>query len=442
MNRRHFLKGSVSSLLGLSIRSLLTGLPPAFLLTGAVRAQASGRKFAIIAQSGAGESVNGGGPGSFDSPDFIHAGAGSTDLTRVVDGREFTATDLAETTTFLGGSQPVRIARVFEALGPMQDNMAFFHHRTGFGIHPQFQRAQKIDGRLRGDSGRGQEHLASAIAQENAVALGTLMDQPVVLSGNATFRDAPLGTYSPTALRELVMSAVGSEVPADMFGATRNFLVDEVYRNTRESGDPNQRRFLDEFVISQNQAAEVAERLVSEVDVIDDNGLANQMKMAAIIVKLRLAPAVVVGYRFSGDNHVSNGMTVEAESTLNMMANYREFYDFAVGNGVWDEILYATLSVFGRSMNETGNGRGHNGSLSTGLLFGGHLGRQVVGGIDPTQPRGVSLPINSNTGGTENANVTEQDSFACYAKSVLQATGVPQDRLDVRVPDVPAVSLV
>ena len=442
MNRRNFLMGSAGSLLGLSIRSLLTGLTPAFLLTGQLHAQESGRKFAIIAQSGAGESVNGSGPGSFDSPDFIHAGSGSTDLTRDIDGRTYTAADLGETTSFLGGPNPVRIARVFEALGMMQENMAFFHHRTGFGIHPQFQRAQKIDGRLRGDSGRGQEHLASAIAQENATALGTLMSQPVVLSGNATFRDAPLGTYSPTALRELVMSAVGSVVPSDMFGATRNFLVDEVYQRTRESGDPNQRRFLDEFVISQNQATEVAERLVSEVEAIDDDELASQMKMAAIIIKLRLAPAIVVDYRFSGDNHVSNGMTVEAEHTLNMVADYREFYDFAVSNGVWDELLYATLSVFGRSMNETGNGRGHNGSLSTGLLFGGHLSRKVVGGIDLTQPRGVSLPINSSTGGTDNADVSEADSFACYAKSVLQAAGVPQSRLDVRVPDVPAVSLV
>ncbi len=441
MNRRHFLKGISTSLLGLSIRSLLTGLPPAFFLTGQLRAQESGRKFAIIAQSGAGESVNGSGPGSFDSPDFIHATANATDLTRVIGGRTFSAADLGETTNFIDGPNAVRIARCFEALGPMQDHMAFFHHRTSFGIHPQFQRAQKIDGRLRGRTGRGQEHLASALAQENATALGTLMDRPVVLSGNASFEDAPLGTYSPTAIRELVLSAVDSEIPSDMFGATRNFLVDRVYRGTRSSGDPNQMRFLDEFVISQNQATDVAERLFSEVDAIDDDGLASQMKMAAIIVKLRLAPAVVVGYRFSGDNHVSNGMTVEAEDTLNMMADYREFYDFAMTNGVWDDLLYATLSVFGRSMNETGNGRGHNGSLSTGLLFGGHLERRVVGGLDTTQPRGVSLPLNASTGSTENPNVGEQDLFACYAKSVLQAAGVPEDRLDVRVPDVPHVTL-
>ena len=441
MNRRNFLKGSTSSVLGMSVRSLLTGLPPAFLLMGQLQAQEAGRKFAIIAQSGAGESVNGCGPGSFDSPDFIHPSENATDLTRDIDGRTFSAADLGTTTNYLGGANPVRIARCFEALGPMQDNMAFFHHRTNFGIHPQFQRAQKIDGRLRGQSGRGQEHLASAIAQENATALGTLMDRPIVLSGSASFQDSPLGTYSPTAIRELVLSAVDSEVPSEMFGATRNFLVDQVYRQVRESGDPNKQQFLDEFVVSQNQATDVAERLFNEVDAVNDDGLASQMKMAAIIIKLRLAPAVVVGYRLSGDNHVSNGMTVEAEDTLNMMADYREFYDFAVGNGVWDELLYATLSVFGRSMNETGNGRGHNGSLSTGLLFGGHLSRRVIGGIDTNAPRGFSLPLNANTGATANPNVAEEDLFACYAKSVLQAAGVPQDRLDVRVPDVPSVAI-
>ncbi|MEO1582143.1 MAG: hypothetical protein AAFR91_09850 [Pseudomonadota bacterium] len=442
MNRRKFLTGSTASFVGLSVRSLLTGLPPAFFLTGQLRAQDAGRKFAVIAQSGAGESVNGAGPGSFDSPDFIHPSDSATDLTRVIDGRTFSAADLGATTDYLGGANPVRISRCFEALGPMQDNMAFFHHRTGFGIHPQFQLAQKIDGRLKGDDGRGQEELPAAIAQENATALGTLTDRPIVLSGNATFQDAPLGSYSPTSIRELVLSAVSSEVPAEMFSATRNYLIDEVYQGTRESGDPNQQRFLDEYVVSQNQATEVAERLLDEVNAIDDDGMASQMKMAAIIIKLRLAPVVVVDYRLSGDNHVGNGMTVEAEHTLNMMADYREFYDFAVSNGVWNDLLYATVSVFGRSMNETGNGRGHNGSLSTGLLFGGHLTRKVVGGIDATRPRGFCMPINANDGGTANPNVSEDDTFACYAKSVLQAAGVPSPRLDVRVPDVPSVALV
>ncbi|MEO0973154.1 MAG: hypothetical protein AAFX85_08655 [Pseudomonadota bacterium] len=163
--------------------------------------------------------------------------------------------------------------------------------------------------------------------------------------------------------------------------------------------------------------------------------------MAAIIAKLRLAPAVVTTFSLSGDNHQPDGLTVEAERTLEMMAAYRDFYDFANAMGVYDECLYATLTVFGRTMNERGNGRGHNRNLATGLIAGRHLNRTVVGGIDPNEPSGQSLPFNSATGGTDDPDVSVDDSFAAYAKSVMKAAGVPDDRLDVRFRDVPAVAL-
>lgn len=441
MNRRHFLRVSAGSALAVSVRSLLTGLPAAFLLTGQTRAQEAGRKFVMLAQSGAGEAVNGFGPGSFDSPDFSHPAPDESDATRDIAGRTFSAADLSATTDFLGGNSPVRIARCFEALGAMQDNMAFFHHRTNFGIHPQMQSAQAIGGAMRGADGRGQEQLASALAQENAVALGSVIDRPIVLSGSVSYENTPLTRYEPTVLKELVLSSVSTAVPSDMFGAARDKMLDRVYTNVRDNGTPNQRRFLDDYVLSQAQAVDVAERLVAEVDEIVDDGLTSQMKMATIIGKLQLAPVAVVGYRVSGDNHVPNGLEVETSLTLDMMASYREFYDFALSNGFWDQMLYATLSVFGRKMNVSNNGRGHNGSLSTGLLFGGQLQRAVVGGINPDNPRGESLPINSTTGGTGNPDVSDGDSFACYAKSVMMASGVPQDRLDARVPDVPAVRL-
>ena len=444
MDRRHFLKGAGGSALALSIRSLLTGLPPAFLLSGTVKASDASdasRKFGIIALSGAGESVNGCGPGSFDNPNFIHPSPGSTDLRVTIAGREFGALDLSETTQYLDGPQPVRIARCFEALGPMQDDMAFFHHRTSLGIHPQFPIAKKIGGAIKGPDGRGEEELVSAIAQENAASLGTVLSQPIVLSNSVTFQSTPLNTYAPTVIKELVASGVASAVPEQIFSAARNRLVDDVYGRIKDGGNPNQKRFLDEFVLSQTQADEVASKLMNEVVNISDDGLMSQMRMAAIIVKLRLAPAVAVGYRFSGDNHVADGLSIEAEDTLNMMAAYRDFYDFANTMGVWEDCLYATLSVFGRSMDERGNGRGHNGSLSTGLLFGSHLQRKVVGGLDPTSDRGASLPFNAATGALDNPNVSVSDGFASYAKTVLKAAGVPDDRLEVRVRDVPAVTL-
>ncbi|MEM7678859.1 MAG: hypothetical protein AAF449_23000, partial [Myxococcota bacterium] len=416
-------------------------LPPGFLLSGRAWAADPVRKFAIIAQSGAGEAINGFGPGSFESPAFIHPSVRDSDHVVDVAGRRYTADALSETTTFIDGPNPVRIAQCFEALGPMQDHLVFFNYRTSLGIHPQFPVAQRAGGKIRGPDGRGSEELASAIAQENAVSLGTLLAKPIVLSGSATYRGAPLSPYSPTVIKELVSSSVERQVPSKMFSAARNRLIDRIYRNVKSSGTPNQKRFLDEYAISQQQADQVASKLFEEVVDIADDGYTSQMKMAAIIIKLRLAPVVVVGYRTSGDNHVVDGLSVEAVHSLNMMATYRNFYDFANEMGVWDRCLYGTVSVFGRTMDERGNGRGHNGNLCSGLLFGGHLGRKVVGGIDSEMPRGVCLPFNAATGGLGNPNVSVQDSQACYAKSVLKAVGVPQERLEERVRDVPAVTL-
>ena len=84
MDRRSFLKQTGA--LGLSIRSLLTGLPPAFLLTGRAMAMEPLRKFSVIAQSGAGESVNGFGPGSFESAAFIHPSRSDSDYSRTIAG--------------------------------------------------------------------------------------------------------------------------------------------------------------------------------------------------------------------------------------------------------------------------------------------------------------------------------------------------------------------
>ena len=444
MNRRNFLLSSGGGLMGLSMRSLLTGLPPYFLLEGRASAADPTRKFTIIAQSGAGESINGFGPGSFDAEHFIHPTMADSDYARTIAGTTYTADSLNRTTTFLDGPEPVRIAECFEALGPMQDHMAFFHYRTSLGIHPQFPIAQKAGGAIKGYLGRGEEELPAAIAQENAAALGTLLQKPIVLSGSATYEGAPLNSYSPTVIKELVSSTVEREVPSQLFGAARNYLVDRVFREVKANGTRNQRAFLDEYAISQQQADEVASRLVAEVVDITDDSLTSQMQMAAILIKLRLTPAVVVGYRVSGDNHVSNGLSVETDLTLDMMATYRDFYEFANQLEVWDQCLYGTVSVFGRGMHETGNGRGHNGSLCTGLLFGDHLERKVVGGIDltPERRKGACLPFNATTGGLENANVGVEQAQACYVKSVMKAAGVPDDRLDVRVRDVPAVNLV
>ncbi|MEO0973153.1 MAG: hypothetical protein AAFX85_08650 [Pseudomonadota bacterium] len=76
----------------------------------------------------------------------------------------------------------------------------------------------------------------------------------------------------PTVIKELVTSTIASEVPTSMFSAARNRLVDPTYGELRTNGALNQRKLLDEYVISQTQAEEVATQLAGEVvDIVDDS---------------------------------------------------------------------------------------------------------------------------------------------------------------------------
>ncbi|MEM7676097.1 MAG: hypothetical protein AAF449_08860, partial [Myxococcota bacterium] len=107
-------------------------------------------------------------------------------------------------------------------------------------------------------------------------------------------------------------------------------------------------------------------------------------------------------------------------------------------------------SVFGRGMHVTTNGRGHNANLCTGMLIGkGFIKKQQIGGIDPENEKGQCLPFDANTGlpvsenRTGPAIVPVNDSIISYCKSVMQAAGVPQNRVDARFKgNVPTVDLL
>lgn len=442
-NRRAFLQGSFGSAIGLSLGALLTGLPPAFLASGKVfAADCTSRKFTILSMSGGGESISSVAPGSFDSAIFDHVTSADVYSKVLDDGRVITAADLANKMVFIPGTKPVYAARCFNALPPdLLDHTVFFHHRTNTLIHAEFGLVKNARGRLLGELGRGTEELPSAIAQENAACLGTIFTKPLVLSGNCSYKGEPLNTYSPTAIKNIVTKRTDAVLSSGSFGAARNLLIDSVYKDIQTSGTAAQKRFLDNFALSQQQAASIADALLDEVTAIDDDSIESQLKTAAIIVKLRLAPVVAVEHFFSGDSHHDDG-TNEITGTLDMMQAYRSMHASAVTAGIENDFVYATLDVFGRTtaFSNGYGGRNHNANLSTGLIMGAHLKKSVVGGINQTQARGESVAFNSTTGATTNPDIAINDSLGCYFKSVMKATGIPDDRLDARVRDVKAVS--
>ncbi|MEO1175225.1 MAG: hypothetical protein AAFX94_24690 [Myxococcota bacterium] len=204
MDRRSFLHGTSGSLFGLSLRSLITGLPTAFLMSPRAMAQsAPAARYVLLAHSQGGESVNASGPGSFAREHFSHANASHYGESVVCNGVTYTADDLTATMDYVPNPQgggPLKIARCFGAFGNLIDSTAFFHYRTTTGIHPQFPVVRQLHGRcLDNVTGRGVEDYGSALAQEIHPLTGSILAKPILLArAGGNYQGQPLIRYRPT----------------------------------------------------------------------------------------------------------------------------------------------------------------------------------------------------------------------------------------------------
>ncbi|MEM9187593.1 MAG: DUF1501 domain-containing protein [Myxococcota bacterium] len=450
-SRRELLKGAGATSLGWSLRAAVTGLPLPFLLSGRVTAADPDARVTVLATSGAGESVNATGPGTFDAERkdyFDHTVAGDVDTSEVpnlvVNDVNLSAEDLATPVHLRFGDEPVRVARMWSALPEsLRQHLVWFNHRTGAGIHPQFKSVLRCHGRLRGEIGRGDEQLPSAIAQETAALLHTATAEPFILAGGGySSYGNPLASYSPTEVKTLVGSVGNTLGGVENFDALRDHYIDASYGHLRREGTPEQRRFLDEYVASRSQAAAFGTGLGTLLEEIVDDSIDSQLRVAAALAKLRIAPVIVTNYSFSGDNHYPGGLTDEAARSLTMMQSLDRFWRALQDFGILDDVLFATADVFGRTARiNPGNGRGHYGNLASGLIIGTHLSGGVVGGYEFTDNnKAYASGINSTTGKSDAPDIPPSDTLAAYFKSVMRAAGVPEERREVRFPENPEVT--
>lgn len=457
LSRRHLLQTGLYSSFGLAMKSLITGLPATFLATGSVHAADVARKHVILSVSTNGEAINASGPQSFENAGtYNHALIDDASNVSVdIGGTNYSTEALAYTTDFQFGDQTAQIASCFDLLpNNIKEHLVWFQYKTGASIHSQTSTVLKAFGSLKNSTGNGTENLPSVIAQENATELGSVLTKPFVLQGEIDYEGSPLTTFSPVDIKSMLQdTSLATNLVNESGGnfsldRSRDFLIDRVYQNVRSNGTSIQRRFFDEYALSRTQAKQMTESLLVALSDIDDNAedevdlLRNQMKAAVALIKLNIAPVIVVKHSFTGDNHVDPALVDETTRTLNMINVYRALDDAAVANEVQDSYLYATCDVFGRDLNFGSRyGRNHNGDLVSGLIFGGHTNSALVGGLDLTSQLGASLPINSTTGLTTNPDVMQDDLLACYYKTIMRAAGIPDDRLDFRIPSTPAFNV-
>ena len=444
LNRRAFLSLGAQSVFGLSVRSAITGLPLSFLMHGEARANDQNARIAILSSSSSGEPLNVCGPGTFESGQeafFDHPtvnGVSTEDIgSYTVNGTLLTAEHLATSAELMLGEQSVRMARCFETLeANMLEHLVWFNYSTRANIHPQYSQVLTAYGSLRGADGRGAEQLPAAIAREIAPLLATTMTDPFIVGqGSFSAGGSPLANYSPLKVKALANSVGGALGGVDNFGVLYDHFIDETYRHLRQNGTAQQKRFLDQHASSRRQAAAFGENLGQLLVDITDDSIESQLKTAAVIAKLRLAPVIVTNFEFGGDNHQDSGLTNETDETLRMIKALDTYWKTIHSLGIADEVFYANLDVFGRTPTQRGSGgRGHYGAWTSGMIIGKHLSGGVIGGTDIEGSKAIASGINTITGSQINPNLLPQDTLNAYYKTLMRVAGVPPERRDIRLP--------
>ena len=441
-SRRDFLRLGAGSALAVGLRAALTGLPASFLLHRQARAAEGHQRIAILASSSQGEPLNVCGPGTFDpayADSFTHprlADVNESDVVgQVVNGVTLGIESLSEAAEVTLGLEPVQMARCFSALKPeMLRRTTWFNYRSGANIHPQYPDVLTSFGQVLGSDGRGTAQLPSAIAHEMAECLGTTTADPLVL-GQGTFvsRGSSLVNYSPTRLKTLAQSVGMAMGGAENFGVMYDAFIDEAYREVLEGGTAQQLRFFDQHAASRREAVDFGSTLGQLLEDITDDSIASQMRCAAVVAKLRLAPVVLIDAAFGGDNHQDTGLLAETNQTLAMVAALDVYWTAIHKMGVADDVVFASLDVFGRDTRSDGNGRSHHGEFVSGMLVGTHLAGGLVGGWE-VDGKARATGISSQTGGVEEADIAAQDTLPAYFKTIMDAAGVAVDRQEVRLP--------
>ena len=105
--------------------------------------------------------------------------------------------------------------------------------------------------------------------------------------------------------------------------------------------------------------------------------------------------------------------------------------------GLQDQVTFASLNVFGRTMKQLGqNGRNHWADHQVSLLIGPKVKAGVVGGVVSAPSKGdyVALPIDSASGtGTMTGDLQEGDLLGSFGKTLCSALGVPQSVTDTLI---------
>lgn len=428
INRRHALLSMLfgSGLIGL--RALATGVPAAILLDPR-KALADGDagtstvtkpQFVIFSTTGAGDPVNCNAPGTYDDPNIAHPNDPS----------------MAATPMTFGG-KTIKGAQVWSTLPPeVLARTCFFHHATYTVIHPDEGKVLRMMGAV----AQG-EMLPSMLSRELSVPLGTVRAQPITLSGNFSeavyYQGSPQPLLTPTTLASVLTSPTNGLGGVDLV-KLRDKSLDALNAFARSQGKTAQKSFIDQYATSVTQLRTLQDGLLDSLSTLKNDSSDSQIQAALILFQMKVTPVVVVNIGFGGDNHSDIGLAGEVAGHKTGTATLATMMQALTGAKLQDQVTFAMMNVFGRTMiaADSGNGRQHNAGHHVTVLIGPGIKASVIGGV--AQPAAgkeyQALPIVSATGaGSASGDVGYSDTFASMGKTLAAAVGLSPDVVDKNV---------
>ncbi len=341
-------------------------------------------------------------------------------------------------TNFNLGSFQTRAAAPWATLpAAMAARTAFIHNRTGAIGHNQFMAVTRLFGAVKNADSRGEECLPSALALENAAALGTIQAEPVALSNApVSVRGVPVQMFKPSGL--LALFQPQTSTIGDLAGL-RDQTVDILHARLKAGGTPAQKRFLDRYLLGRTQARALGDCLGSLLDELpvvagQTDGAADQVLTAIALFKLNVTPAVTITIPYGGDNHTDPDLANEMNQTIAGVDALKYMWTKISEYGMADRVTYANLNTFGRSLKKVGVGRSHNQEHHVMTIIGRRAKGGVYGGVALDGRDFGATAIDSETGGSRStADIPAEETLQGAAKTLAAAVGLSSTRIDARI---------
>jgi hypothetical protein len=418
LSRRRMLMQALFGTGLVGLRSLASGIPASVLknprskLDSVGCASNANAQYVIFSSSGSGDPLNANVPKTFDFADISH----SPDPT------------MAATSMTLGGKQYTAAAPWAALPQSVLDRTCFFHHGTYTVVHPDISKVLRLE-----DVTNPHEQLPSLLAKTLAPCLGTVQVEPISLGPLLTIDARPQPVLQPRALAALLASPTGA---LGRLQALRDADLDSLNALYKAEGNDAQKAFLDQYALSQQQARQISEDLLTTLQGIKDNTPASQVTAAVTLIRMNVTPAVGINIPFGGDNHVDTLLAGETTQTVAGVGTIANLMTQLAAANMQDRVTFMTLNVFGRTLTKSTNGRQHHGDHHCMVMIGKQFKGSVIGGLESVSGDYRAQSIDSGSGNgiaKDGGDVIFAETLAAAGKTLGVACGVTEAVLDANI---------